>query len=248
MRTVSPATQRVPAPSAISPRRCNSWCGSRPASRSAIKLRRLRRLLVLVLTPALALIGTPLPAQAAREVRCESHGMRHAFCPTGSHADIRLMSSSGFWPCTQGRTWGTEPDGIWVDQGCKATFQVDDARGSRSDRDAAVGAVVALGVLAVLASNSARHDETSHAAGPPPWMVGSFNGYNPRYRLATTMSIGSNGRIVGRAAGQTVHGNWMGGDVIQFEDGVRSEITRTDRGFKLTQIDDRSNIVEYYRD
>lgn len=208
-----------------------------------------RRLAAIALSTLVALAGMPLPVQAASEMRCESHGMRHAFCQTGRHGDVRLLSSSGFWACKRGETWGTEPDGIWVDQGCKGVFRVEDASGSaRSDRDAAIGAVVAAGLLAVLASHDARHDEGAHASAPPPWLVGSFNGYNPRYRVPTTLSVGANGRVTGGAAGSTVHGRWSEGDIIQFEDGVRSQATRTDRGFRLTQLDDRGNIVDYYRD
>ena len=63
-----------------------------------------------------------------------------------------------------------------------------------------------------------------------------------------TLERTTNGRGTGGAAGSTVHGRWTDGDVIQFDDGIRSQVSRTDRGFRLTQLDDRSNIVDYYRD
>lgn len=202
-----------------------------------------------LLSLMLALPGLPVQA-ASREVTCESHGMRHAYCSTGRHGSVRLVDSSGFWPCKQNETWGTDSHGIWVDQGCKGRFRVeDDSAGSSSDRNAAIGAAVGIGLLAVLAASHDKHDEhADHASSMPSWMIGSYHGYNPRYRIETELSIGSSGRVEGRARGQTVYGRWTGGDVLQFDDGVRLAVTRTDRGLRLTQVGDSSNIVEYYRD
>ena len=250
MPTMSALVEAARPPiAAVAGRDHEARCALPAVAGRAAAPRCARRVVAVALSTALGLAGMPLPVQAASEVRCESHGMRHAFCSTGRHGDVRLLNSSGFWPCTRGETWGTESDGIWVDQGCKGVFRVDDASGnSKSDRNAAIGAVVAVGLLAVLAGNGARHDEGAHGAGPPPWLVGSFNGYNPRYRVPTTLSVGANGRVTGGAAGSTVHGRWTDGDVIQFDDGIRSQVSRTDRGFRLTQLEDRSNIVDYYRD
>lgn len=200
---------------------------------------------------SLMLVLTGLPVQAAsREVACESHGMRHAYCSTGRHGSVRLVDSSGFWPCKQNETWGTDSNGIWVDQGCKGRFRVEGDSGSPSaNRNAAIGAAVGIGLLAILAASHDKHDEHADlASSMPAWMIGSYHGYNPRFRIETELSIGSSGRIEGRARGQTMYGRWTGGDVIQFDDGVRLAITRTDRGLRLTQVDDRSNIVDYDRD
>lgn len=212
-------------------------------------MRRYTRATASLLALLLALLGVPVQA-ASREVRCESDGMRHAYCSTGRHGAVRLLDSSGFWPCKQNETWGTDSDGIWVDEGCKGRFLVDDdSGGSSANRNAAITAAVGIGLLAILAASHDKHDEHTDAGdGMPSWMIGSYHGYNPRFRLETELNIGSSGRIEGRARGQTVYGRWTGGDVIQFDDGVRLAVTRTDRGLRLTQVGDSGNIVEYYRD
>ncbi len=36
--------------------------------------------------------------------------------------------------CEEGRTWGSDANGIWVDRGCRAEFQVREGR-YRTDQD-----------------------------------------------------------------------------------------------------------------
>jgi hypothetical protein len=60
-------------------------------------------------------------------VRCGSDNYRYRFCAVdlggGGRAYIdRQISGSA---CIEGRTWGWNRGGIWVDQGCEAVFTID---------------------------------------------------------------------------------------------------------------------------
>lgn len=60
-------------------------------------------------------------------VRCRSDNYSYNFCAVdvgrGGRASLdRQISSSS---CAQGRTWGWNRAGIWVDQGCEGDFRID---------------------------------------------------------------------------------------------------------------------------
>ena len=57
-------------------------------------------------------------------VYCESGDMRRHWCSEGIGANVRLVRQRSKSPCVQGRTWGVGRNGIWVDRGCRADFQV----------------------------------------------------------------------------------------------------------------------------
>jgi len=57
-------------------------------------------------------------------VSCNSDDMHRHTCHTGQHGAIRLVKRHSEAECIEGRTWGQEPRGIWVDRGCRADFEV----------------------------------------------------------------------------------------------------------------------------
>ncbi|MGC1550736.1 MAG: DUF3011 domain-containing protein [Rhodanobacter sp.] len=69
--------------------------------------------------------GRPGPGSQSN-VRCESSGNRQQFCPVGiGRGGVQLVRQISGASCQQGRTWGWNPNGIWVDRGCRADFRVD---------------------------------------------------------------------------------------------------------------------------
>ena len=56
-------------------------------------------------------------------IRCESRDFAQAVCPVAGR-DVRIARQISRAPCVEGRTWGREARGIWVDQGCAAEFEV----------------------------------------------------------------------------------------------------------------------------
>lgn len=58
-------------------------------------------------------------------VRCESRDRRTVHCGIDTRGGVRLVNQISDRRCVRGRTWGTDNRGIWVSNGCRASFQVD---------------------------------------------------------------------------------------------------------------------------
>jgi hypothetical protein len=82
-----------------------------------------------------AVIATAISAlayQQTREVKIESDGGRE-YRRVDHDGSVRLIRRLSDKPCIEGRTWGYDRNGIWVDDGCRAIFRyevgsVDDRR------------------------------------------------------------------------------------------------------------------------
>ena len=59
-----------------------------------------------------------------RTLRCESDRGRRKECAIPRDARVRLADRLSDSPCIQGRTWGFSRNQIWVDDGCRAVFEV----------------------------------------------------------------------------------------------------------------------------
>jgi hypothetical protein len=59
-----------------------------------------------------------------RTLRCESERDRLRECEIPRGAGVRLITRLSDSPCIQGRTWGYNRNLIWVDNGCRAVFEV----------------------------------------------------------------------------------------------------------------------------
>lgn len=57
-------------------------------------------------------------------VYCESGDMKRHWCSEGIGRTVRLLRQRSEARCVQGRTWGVDRSGIWVDRGCRADFEV----------------------------------------------------------------------------------------------------------------------------
>lgn len=78
------------------------------------------------------------PPVGGELVRCESADFRHRRCQVGPLQEARLVRQSSQSRCIEGRTWGWDRDGIWVDQGCAGQFEV--YRGGRAGHGPGPGA------------------------------------------------------------------------------------------------------------
>jgi hypothetical protein len=57
-------------------------------------------------------------------VNCSSNDGRRNWCDIGRARDAQLVRQISGSPCIQGRTWGVDGRGLWVDNGCRADFAV----------------------------------------------------------------------------------------------------------------------------
>jgi hypothetical protein len=50
--------------------------------------------------------------------------MRRNYCSVGNYRNIRLVKKRSDAACDLNRTYGFDRNGIWVDRGCRAEFEV----------------------------------------------------------------------------------------------------------------------------
>jgi len=61
---------------------------------------------------------------APRRLVCESKDRRRQFCGASIEHEVTLFRQISGIACEQGRNWGWDGRGIWVDDGCRAEFSV----------------------------------------------------------------------------------------------------------------------------
>lgn len=61
---------------------------------------------------------------AQTTITCSSDDGRRNFCPANTQRGVQLIKQRSGSPCVQGRTWGWNEKGIWVDRGCRADFML----------------------------------------------------------------------------------------------------------------------------
>ncbi len=112
---------------------------------TAIRFRRLRASEVLALAAAacgLALVGAPAHANdddgswtPEKSVACSSNDGRRTECPADLRGYVvRDVDQSSRTECVVGRNWGYTDRGVWVEEGCRATFKFDRSRGGDHPR------------------------------------------------------------------------------------------------------------------
>jgi hypothetical protein len=57
-------------------------------------------------------------------ISCSSDDMHRHYCPADTRGGVELIKQHSDSSCQQGRSWGFNGRGIWVDHGCRADFQV----------------------------------------------------------------------------------------------------------------------------
>jgi hypothetical protein len=73
--------------------------------------------------------------QGSDVVVCESRDYRYQQCAAETRGGVRLINQVSKSPCTEGRTWGSDRQGIWVDQGCAGEFEIGGGGGYAGGRD-----------------------------------------------------------------------------------------------------------------
>ena len=65
-------------------------------------------------------------------IYCASDDMRRHTCPINTSGGVRMVQQKSDAQCVQGQTWGYNNNGIWVDRGCRADFEVGRSSGTGS--------------------------------------------------------------------------------------------------------------------
>lgn len=219
---------------------------------------------------ALASLSWPMAAQADYSVTCESRDNSYQRCPISQAGYVTLTRNLSRSDCVKGRNWDYDRREIWVDDGCRAQFNVstssysyrdDDRRdrGGSSDGAKVAGAIVGLAVLgAIVNHNQHKNDSryrddgyqgSRHSSYVPGWMIGTFEGYNPQYGASITLTINSDGQATANADGQggrNRFNGWINDGQLHFGDNIFS-VNQTRDGFTTSEVGDSYNQVHYRR-
>jgi hypothetical protein len=65
------------------------------------------------------------PGGGQNSIKCESNDGGRNYCGNVNHHDrVNLEQQISGSPCVQGRSWGVDNRGLWVDRGCRGIFSV----------------------------------------------------------------------------------------------------------------------------
>ena len=68
--------------------------------------------------------GAPSTSGQNQVVSCSSDDNHRHYCPADTRGGVQLLKQRSESACRQGRSWGYDRSGIWVDHGCRADFQL----------------------------------------------------------------------------------------------------------------------------
>lgn len=188
-----------------------------------------------------AALALPVPWAATageRTIRCDSHGFGYNYCRVDTGNRVVLVERHGLFSCREGRSWGYDDRGVWVDKGCSADFRV--GREGGHDR-AVVGAVIGLAALAAIASSRQKHEAREVA----PWAVGTFRGRDHREGVEVEVTVLPGGKVNGRAGSHEFAGS-LEGEVLH---AGRKEfrIKRQGNGFLAVDVQNDADRVVFQR-
>lgn len=199
-----------------------------------LKLQPIRAICI-VQSLVLLISATPVHAgNHKKTITCDSPDFQRERCNIDNKG-VQLKRQLSMSSCREGRDWGYDRRGIWVDNGCEAQFEVtQDSKGSDGDAAAAliIGGLL-LGALALGAEDDKKQPSNQHAAATPPnWALGEFRGRNPSTYRDEDLKVERNGRIQVFRQGRSYSGTWLNGQRMSLQDEV-FHIERSGRGLRL---------------
>jgi hypothetical protein len=184
------------------------------------------------------------PLLAEESVTCMSDDRRYRYCRARTDNNVRLVRQISHTRCRLDDNWGYDRNGVWVDRGCSAEFQVGRSRG-HGDRDEdlarAAGAVAGVALVAALVSTSKSQEPKEVAS----WAVGTFRGYDREERTDVEITILPGGSVRGSAAGSDFTGRLEGTKLQAGRHEFRIE--RSGNGFEATDARESRHRVMFQR-
>ena len=186
------------------------------------------------------------------EITCESIGYRYRYCNANTQGRVRLAReiSTGNL-CSQGRGWGYDDGGIWVDRGCRGVFRYGrDSGGSNDNAAIAAGIIGALAIGAAISSSQQQQAPQPVAPPPPPpppptnagkppaWAIGSYQAYDPDSGDIVQLVVDGAGRVYLRNEnGDVISQGGLRDGMITWGNGKRSWFAREGPGVLVGDVD-----------
>ena len=169
----------------------------------------------------ITLLGAQHQALANNQtIICSSNNNQHAYCQANTGNQVKLLRQLSSFPCQEGRTWGFDNNGIWVDKGCQAEFAIGNSFGGNNNNQNFGGTV-------------------------PAWAVGKFQGKNLRDNSSATIAISPKGEVIAIWAGQT-HTGFFDGYKMTLGN-LEFAVQQRGDGFLTTLRTDHGNQVVFRR-
>lgn len=119
---------------------------------------------------------------AAQDLRCGSRPGASNYCNADTSRGVELVYQHSGYGCYYNDTWGYDRNGIWVANGCSATFRLGRKEKGKGDTAAAIGlGILALGILAATSGDDGdpnRREPPASGYGPggypPPPPPGGY--------------------------------------------------------------------------
>ncbi len=99
----------------------------------------------------------------SQTIRCESNNNARNYCPVDTRGGVRLSRQISGSACTQGSTWGYDNNRIWVDNGCRADFQVSSFGADATPTPYGTRTVIPNGTQLAIRTNEVIDSATSAA-------------------------------------------------------------------------------------
>jgi hypothetical protein len=160
------------------------------------------------------------PALAQGTVTCESDG-GYKFCKVDTFGKATLVTELSSGVCVGGTTWAYDRNGIWVDKGCRATFEVNKAwpggKPGGTDRPMPRANVAV-----------------------PPWAVGSFTTHHKDWDTPFTLTIEASGIALLRTSQWSAWGHYDDGLVrVPSPGGMTYQVKQEGADLKVTSLINR---------
>lgn len=195
-------------------------------------------------------------AHADGQIECTSQNYRYTYCRADTGNVVQLTHQQSKTRCEQGRNWGYDSRGIWVDDGCAAIFEYGFRSGGGGHRNKdktgeIVAGVAAVAILGALLSS----DKSDHRREPdrdwgrdrvPGWAVGGFSGSDRQSGMDISINVDRGGAINGYYGHNRLDGQFDGDGV--YLGNRRYDARQTREGFQLIADDDRRAVLDFYRD
>lgn len=138
------------------------------------------------LTQAMMFIVPAAPVYAAEKktITCDSADFTRERCNIDNNG-VRLKRQLSASSCREGRDWGYDKRGIWVDNGCEAEFEVTQDRGLSGGEAAAaiiIGGLLLGALMTGDEGDKKKPATTEHVSTPPNWAVGGFGAATPTHK------------------------------------------------------------------
>jgi hypothetical protein len=167
----------------------------------------------------LVLFTQPLWADS-RYVTCYSEDSQYNYCRVDTEDQVSLSRQISSTRCEEGRTWGYDRHGVWVDRGCRAEFRVG--------------------------SSGYREYNNRNSGSVPSWAVGNFQGVNQRDQTGVRISISPEGDVVASWPGHQGVRGYLHDTNLRL--GERDLIVKKrGDGFETILREDHGNRVIYHR-